>query len=210
MRKEHTYVDCAWCLSWDEEKRTKQVCYSCDGTRKVINPKGQLCNLCGGDMCYTFFNPYSPETKLPEVEQKPNGLYNAQVRGGYYTPGYLLDMNRYTFSFCEKCLRQLFMQCKIKPIVDGMDFYDNIREADCWEDDQRQYEYQEWKKDGGHHKAYLDRKCNSRKDCPNKAIYTIMCNDEFSEDSTCEEHKRKEGGSYSLVQFIRHELKAFL
>lgn len=161
-------------------------------------------------MCYTFFNPYFPEAKAPEVEQTPNGLYNAQVMGGYYTPGYLLDMNRYTFSLCEKCLRELFMQCKIKPTVDGMDFQGNIREPDCWEADQRSYEYQEWEKAGGHHQAYLDRKCNTKKDCPNKAIYTIKINGEFSESSCCEEHKHKEGGSYSLVQFIRHELKAFL
>ena len=102
------------------------------------------------------------------------------------------------------------MQCKIKPTVDGMDFQGNIREPDCWEADQRSYEYQEWEKAGGHHQAYLDRKCNAKKDCPNKAIYTIKINGEFSESSCCEEHKHKEGGSYSLVQFIRHELKAFL
>ena len=161
-------------------------------------------------MCYTFYNPYFPEETAPEVEQTPHGLYNAQVMGGYYTPGHLLDMNRYTFSFCEKCLRQLFMQCKIKPIVDEMDFQGNIQEHECWERDQHSYEYNMWRENGGHHQAYLDRKCNAEKDCPNRAVYTIRNSGEFTEDSCCEEHKRKEGSSYSLVQFIRHELKAFL
>ncbi len=140
--------------------------------------------------------------------EDPHGLYNAKVVGGYESY-HLLDMNQYTFSFCEKCLRQLFIQCKIKPDIDELNFQGGSKE-DSWEDDQRSYEHRVWIDDGGHHQAYLDRKCNSRKNCPNKAVYTIYINDRFSEDSTCEEHKRKEGGSYSLVPFIRHELKVFL
>jgi|SRR5208282_6875497 len=208
----HTYVDCAWCSSWEKERKAKQVCSACEGSGKVINPKELLCNLCGGEMCYTFHNPYFPEAKYESVEQTPCGLYNAQVMGGYYTPGHLLDMNRYTFSLCEKCLRELFVQCKIKPEVDRMDFQGSIRETDCWEDDQRVYEYNMWRENGGHHQAYLDRKCNAKKDCDNKAIYTVRISDEFTEESSCEEHKDKwkNTKNATFVQFIRHELKAFL
>jgi hypothetical protein len=208
MKKEHTYVDCHRCR-WQLEQQPDHdwvtyPCTRCSNTRRIIYPQEILCNMCGECMCHEI----KTLSGLWKTEE-PHGLYNAQVSGGYESY-HLLDMNTYTFNFCEKCLRQLFIQCKIKPTVDGMDFQDNIREEDCWERDQEIYEYRLWKDDGKHHQAYLNRKCNSEKDCPNKAIYTIMINNDFSEDSCCEEHKREEGGSYSLVPFIPNVLKIFL
>lgn len=208
MKKEHTYVDCHRC-KWRIEQQPDHdwIAYPCDrcsNTRRVIAPEELLCNMCGGRMCHEIQTPYG----LWKAED-PHGLYNAKVFGGYESY-HLLDMNKYTFSFCEKCLRQLFMQCKIKPIVDEMDFQDNIREADSWNRDQEIYEYRIWKDSGEYHQAYLNRKCNSAKDCSNKAVYTIMINKDFSEDCCCEEHKREEGGSYSLAPFIPNVLKVFL
>lgn len=118
-------------------------------------------------------------------------------------------MNRYTFSFCEKCLRQLFMQCKIKPQVDEMNFDGGAME-DSWEADQEAYEFRLWRDNGGHHQAYLDKRCNVKKDCPNRAVYTRLINNDFSEECCCEEHKRKDGGSIKHVKFISNILKPFL
>lgn len=119
-------------------------------------------------------------------------------------------MSRYTFSFCEKCLRELFIQCKIKPDVDDINFDNEVLEETGFESDQKQYEYKLWRDAGGHHQAYLERRCNHTKDCPKKAVYTVRINDDFSEDCCCEEHKWHEGGSIRLVQFIPHVLKPFL
>jgi hypothetical protein len=144
---------------------------------------------------------------------QPHGLVDAKVIGGYESY-HLLDMSRYTFSFCEKCLRQLFVQCKIKPEVHDMDFNGNATE-DTWERDHESYEYRVWKDAGLHHQAYVDRKCNAKKDCPNRAVYTRLHHgdedDGFTENCCCEEHK--EVGAYSnsrLTKFISRILRPFL
>lgn len=206
MKKKHNYVDCHHC-KWRLEQEpdfdwNNNICHRCNNARRIIDPKELLCNLCGESICHDI------KTLSGHWETKdPHGLYNAQVTGGYNSY-HLLDLNRYTFSFCEKCLRQLFMQCKIKPLVEEV-FGDSASE-ESWEDDQETYEYRVWYDAGGHHQAYLNRTCNIKKDCPNKAVYTRYINDHFSEDCCCEEHKGPTGLSYTYVQFIRHELKPFL
>lgn len=202
MKKEHTYVKCQAC-EWQLENYPdrdwkENPCRQCNNTRQVVDPREILCNLCGETMC-----PIGTHN-----EQYPHGLYKAKVMGGYDSY-HLLDMNRYTFSFCEKCLRELFIQCKIKPDVDDMDFDDNATECG-WEQDQSSYEYRVWCDSGGAHQAYLNKTCNMKKDCPNKAVYTRLINDNFSEECCCEEHKRKDGGSIKHVKFITQVFKPFL
>lgn len=201
MTKENNYVDCQHCQGWTDTQRRKIVCNLCNNTRRAIDPKDILCNLCGGNMC-----PLGTHN-----EQYPHGLYNAKVTGGYDSY-HLLDMNDYTFNFCEKCLRQLFVQCKIKPVVsnDGSEYVISTLE-ERWDLDQQSYEYRVWTDDGGYHQAYLNRKCNVEKDCPNDAAYTYLYNEEFTEACCCEEHKND--GLYlhrRLVKFIPNTLKAFL
>lgn len=209
--KKLNQVDCLWCKEWEEawhllpEPHEVRDCRRCNNTKKIDDPREVLCNLCGECMCP--LGTYN--------EQVPHGLYNAKVTGGYDSY-HLLDMSQYTFSFCEKCLRQLFIQCKIKPEIHDMNFDLNFNptiayQEYSWEDDQKSYEYNVWRDNGGHHQAYLNRKCNSIKDCPNDAIYTLLHNDiDFTENSFCEEHKNRKYGNSTLVKFISNTLKPFL
>lgn len=205
MKKEHTYVDCHHC-KWQLENVPDRdwvdyPCKYCNNTRFIINPKEVLCNMCGECMC-----PYIKTRSGTWSSDDPHGLYNAKVQGSYESY-HLFDMTNYTFSFCEKCLRQLFNQCKVKPVVSD---YANF-EKRSYEDDLEMYEYRVWKDAGGHHQAYLDKKCNFVKDCPNRAIYTQLINDDFTEDCCCEEHKDRWGYANSrLTKFIPDVLKPFL
>jgi len=198
MNEKHNYVDCDRCGHWADDRRRKEVCEQCNNTRKTIDPKEILCNRCGG-----------PQRPLgTHNEQYPHGLEDAEVTGGYESY-HLFDMTTYKFSICEKCLREMFNQFKIKPTVfDRMSGSEEI--ADPWTQDQEWYEYRIWKDGGGHHQAYLNKTCNMRKDCPNKAVYTRRINGDFSEDCCCEEHRTKDGGSIKHVKFIPNVLKPFL
>jgi hypothetical protein len=201
----HNYVKCQACAFQVENAPTrdwkKAPCDVCHNTRQVIDPREILCNMCGGCMC-----PLGTHN-----EQYPHGLHEAVVVGGYDSY-HLFDMNRYTFSFCEKCLRELFNQCKIKPMVHEMNSYGSDRIDIAWDHDQKEYEYRLWVDGGGYHQAYLDRKCNFVKDCPNTAVYTQLLSDEFTEGCCCEEHKDLFSFAVNgkLTKFIPNVLKAFL
>lgn len=140
-------------------------------------------------------------------EQIPHGLFEAEVSGGYDSHE-LLDGHLYKFSICEACLRRMFMVAKIKPQVSSYISTYNT----SFEDDQKYYEYRQWVKNGGHHQAYMDKKCNMVKDCPNKAKYTQYISDEFTEDASCEEHKDLNAGCVNckMLPFVPNVLKPFL
>ncbi len=159
-----------------------------------------LCNLCG-------------ESLIIEHERSKTtayGLVGAQVTGGYYST-HLLDMNRYQFSLCELCLRQLFIKCKIPPQINCLFGFDNNKMS--FEEDQYLYEFSLWSTNGGAHQAYLNRKCNAALHCPGDAKYTELSDEEFTENCFCEFHN-KPTGPYpeyrSSVKFIPDNLKAFL
>ena len=192
---EHNYVKCDHCIQWDLNERHRRVCTACNNSQMIIDPKEILCNMCGGQ-----------QRHLGTInEQYPTGLENAKVTGGYNSY-HLLDDSSYRFNFCEKCLRELFIKCKIKPqvnvLVDG--------ETDNWDKDQEYYEFKVWKDTGGHHQAYLDRKCNVVKECPNRAEYTRLLGGEFTENCSCEEHKSIDWLGNTNTKFIPNVLKAFL
>lgn len=192
--KKFNYVAC------DSNHDTNEVCRRCNNTKEVIDPKEILCNLCGECMC-----PLGTMN-----EQIPHGLYNAQVQGGYDSY-HLADCSEYEFSFCEKCLRDLFTKCKIPPIMHN--YLSTMKPELNYLEELINYEHKIWKDSGGHHQAYLNGKCNSVKDCPNDAIYTMMYDvDTFSEDSLCEEHSviRLRSRNSKLTKFISNELKIFL
>jgi hypothetical protein len=191
-------VECNRCGHWSDERRLKEVCEQCNNTRKTVDPSTILCNRCGECM-----RPLGTMN-----EQYPHGLEKAEVTGGYDSY-HLFDMTTYKFSICEKCLRELFNQFKIKPGVEDRIDLQPIPYA--WEKDQEAYEYRVWKDEGGHHKAYMSKLCNAAKDCPNRAVYTVLHNGNFSEDSCCEQHKENHLYSNSrLTKFISPVLRAFL
>lgn len=144
-------------------------------------------------------------------EQIPHGLYNASVRGRY-SSYYLINLNRYRFSFCEACLRKMFMLCKIKPKIEDANIVNGDAVEIPYEEDQRRVEYRIWEDDGGAHRAYLNKKCNAIKDCPNNALYTVLLSEEFTEHCCCEEHRDdwKNTINAELVKFIPNVLKPFL
>ncbi len=198
------YIECDHCKNMLEnypiEYWIEHPCPFCKNTRKVIDPREVLCNLCTGPMC-----PLGTMN-----EQIPHGLYRAKVIGGYDSY-HLSDCYKYTFNICEKCLRELFIKCKIKPDIRDVGITGDADIICDWEKDQEGYEYRVWKDTGGFHQAYMDGKCNSIKDCPNKAVYTILLNDEFTEDSTCEDHKgMRLYANSKLTTFIPNKIRVFL
>ena len=204
MSKKYNYIDCFYCKNWTFESRKNNLCRECNNTSKIIDPEEIFCNLCAG--------PMISSSSIDSKYKYPMGLYNISVSGGFESY-HLLDMNKYTFSFCEKCLRELFTQCKIKPdLLDLSGHSNSISPEELWQEDQSYYEYRVWQDTGGHHQAYLNRKCNFVKDCPNDARYTLLSSSgEFSEDSSCEEHKElKPYNNSSLTKFIPNNLKSFL
>lgn len=204
MTKEHVYVDCNRCGHWDEGRRRREVCEQCNNTRQTIDPKEILCNMCGG-----YQRPIGQHN-----EQYPHGLEDAEVTGGYDSY-HIFDCTTYKFSVCEQCLRGLFNQFKIPPLVidrigNDIASLSKTREQ-LWKEDQEAYEYRVWKDKGGHHQAYLDKKCNFVKDCPNKAVYTQLISGDFTENCSCEEHKHLWAyGNSKLTKFIQNILKPFL
>lgn len=198
MTKELNFVDCIRCANWDEKERYFKACPHCHNTKKVVAPQNILCNMCGG-----------PQRPLGTYnEQYSHGLENATVDGGYDSY-HLFDCTEYKFSFCEKCLRELFNKCKIPPTVTCVI---DSEQQDTYANDLLRYEYRVWKDSGGHHQAYLDRKCNAVKDCPNRAEYTIRVSGDFTEDCCCEEHKNTRNNAINCtkVKFIPNVLKPFL
>lgn len=195
-------VECKRCNHWSDAYRRGQVCSNCNNTKLARDPREILCNMCGGCMC-----PIGTMN-----ESYPHGLHEATVSGGYDSY-HLFDTTNYQFSFCEECLRKLFIQCKIPPTIThymgGED--DNLSNEQIWKDDLRYYEYRIWKDNGGHHQAYVNKKCNAVKDCPNAAVYTKLNSNDFTEDCNCEDHKDLHMYSNStLVPFISNVLKPFL
>jgi hypothetical protein len=65
-----------------------------------------ICNKCGASCIEDFEG-------LPSTEVA-YGLIEAEVEGGYYST-YLEDQQSYTFSLCEKCLKELFDKFVIPP-----------------------------------------------------------------------------------------------
>jgi hypothetical protein len=194
-------VVCKRCENWDLFKRQKELCSRCNNSQMVIEPAKVLCNRCGLSL-----RPLGTHN-----EQNQHGLENVYVYGGYDSY-HLHDMIGYNFSICEKCLRELFNQFVIPPNVsDGTDDLNTIPSW-TWEADSVLYDYKIWKDGGGHHQAYLDKKCNQVKNCINNAVYSILIDSEFTEDTSCEEHKEK--GNFALnqkfVKFISNNLKPFL
>ncbi len=201
--KSYNYVECLQCKE-AKTYNTQYKCPYCKDAGKLKDPKQLLCNLCGDSLCLTDEYPSLDERE----KQTPYGLCDAVVTGGYLST-HLLDLSSYTISLCEKCLRHLFMKCKIPPHVHDAfhgDTYD-------FNEDQKAWEYSQWRADGHHNKAYLNQICNGEKDCSNKAIYSVLYNDnDFSEECLCEDHKNKYTNTINakLSKYIKPNMKVLL
>lgn len=194
------FVDCKNCKDWSQERKFKNTCGICKGLGFIQDPKEILCNYCGGSM-----HPDPSDVNW----QTPDGLLNAKVTGNYST-NHLTDEVLYIFSLCERCLRQLFNLCVIPPKI-----YDSRSPSVelNYDADKKHYEYDQWVKNGGFSKAYRDGKCNSVKDCKEKAKYTILYgNETFTENCCCETHLSDYNVTtwYVIVDFIPNNLRAFL
>lgn len=204
---------CDWRCQQPDYDLSKENCRRCNNTRLMDDPAEIFCNMCGGLMCHDITVPSGRWRS-----DSPCGLHNAKVSGGYESY-HLFDMTGYTFSFCEECLRKLFLQCKIPPKVseygignapDGSLTYVD-RSEQSWEDDKTCYEYRVWKDAGHHHQAYLNKMCNAVKDCENKAVYTLLHNDtDFTEEALCEKHADHKYSNSKLTKFVPNVFKPYL
>lgn len=203
-----SFVPCNRCKDWTAEYRFKRLCDSCNNSGLIINPEDRLCNRCGECLC-----------PLDTINHSvPHGLVDAKVTGGYNSY-HLLDCTSYIFSICEKCLRELFIEFKIKPTINDVDVWGEREELSAWDVDQTAYEFRVWKDTGGHHQAYVNRLCNEKKNCPNEAIYTVLYHGrEYGENCCCQQHAAEydwissgpNPNDYKLVPFISDTLKAFI
>ena len=210
MDKENNFVTCQACewqvVGQPNRDWVKHPCSKCKNTRQVIDPREILCNLCGGCMC-----PIGTHN-----EQYPHGLFEARVTGGYDST-HLFDLNTYIFSFCEECLRKLFIQCKIKPLVYDTNISTGGLEGEyTWEADQKNYEERMWQDSDAPHQAYLAKICNQYKDCNKEAVYSLFYDWEeeglkFTEKTACEDHKPIWPSSGAIAKpYVPHKLKPFL
>jgi hypothetical protein len=141
---------------------------------------------------------------------------DAKVTGGYDSH-HLFDLTTYIFSFCEECLRKLFNQCKIKPRLHDTNITTGeLGPEESWEQDQEYYEERIWQSSSAPHEAYLNKQCNTKKDCPHEAVYSIFYEGEsdyiFTEQTSCEAHKSnwKNHVSVVLKSYVSNKLKPFL
>ncbi len=127
---------------------------------------------------------------------------------GEYNSIYINDLFQYQFCICEKCIRNLIVNFKVKPHI----FCPIDLEVISFKEDQEIFEYNLWCQEGKDRQAYIAGKCSCAKDCPNKAIYTVLTDDEFTETSSCEEYKNKykNCANAQLTKFIPNYLKSFI
>jgi hypothetical protein len=177
-------------------------CGVCGGHGAVAKRDAVLCNGCGQSL-YPKVHPGHEGIN----EQIANGLKDVQLVGGYDSDG-LLDMSRYTFSLCERCIRlKVFSACVIPPKVETVGQGMLGWEPSSFEDDQKIWRYMEWKRSGGHATARLHRRCNAEVDCPEEALYSVAYSGNVSDDCLCEQHKARFENvvNSSLTAFVPSE-----
>jgi len=150
-------------------------CHRCKGTGIVRDPKSYVCNRCGGSL--------AGDADMGFGEQY--GLVEASVSGGYSSP-HLFDCTTYTFSLCEKCLRQLFAKFEVPPAVSSSLNYTG--EAETYDEDLRHYNYRLWRKQGCHIERLKLGNCNAIIDCEKAATLRKFCSGSLTNDCSCDEH----------------------
>jgi len=190
-------VPCTRCVNYLGAFRDG-VCSGCENTRFIDDPASHICNMCG-------------ERTRPlgtMNEQYPSGLEYAEVAGGYDST-HLLDGHSYKFSLCELCLRKMFNQFKIPPVINDY----MMQEANPqWSDDQKSYEHAQWISSGGQKEKYKTNICNANKDCSNASKYSIYNDNQLTEYCLCEDHKDEYQyyHGYVLGKFVPFKMRNFL
>lgn len=171
------------------------ICNSCKGAGYLKNPALYTCNMCGDSLLYGSYN-------------EPYGLVD-QVVGGGYGSKHLFDMTSYTFSLCEKCIRDMFNKFVNPPkTIDG-------HEEISFSSDQALYDYRNFCKSKEFDEKYLAGKCNYIIGCNNKAKYTIMENNGcLTRKSACATHSKAKIDRYdgkkmweSITKFVPEHVR---
>lgn len=150
------YKACRSCKKYRDERdfELARRCNICEGTGIVRENKSYSCNKCGGTM------------KATEdcSDSSPHGLVEVTVGGGYHS-FYLSDCTSYTFSMCEKCLREAFEEFKIPPtVVDRMGDGSKGPE-ESYQRDREAYLHQVWCASGGRKEAFKAGLCTDSETC---------------------------------------------
>lgn len=154
-------------------------CRPCKGTGMVRNPASFTCNQCGEPLC-------------PKPNDGPHGMVEASVSGGYDSP-HLLDLTGYTFSLCEKCLRQLFDGFKVPPKV--VNYHDDLAN---YAEEQERYRRWQWRKARGNVSKVKTGLCNATIECHKTAVWRVFISGGMTDDACCDEHKSYFGWANSL------------
>lgn len=102
-------------------------------------------------------------------DKSPHGLVETRVGGGSNS-FHLSDCTSYTFSLCERCLRDLFEVFKIPPQVDSSIGED----PSSYEEDSKYYGHRLWIGEGGCLEAYLNGLCTESMDCGQPARWVTL------------------------------------
>jgi hypothetical protein len=180
------FENCTNCaeLRGNGEFAAANRCWQCKGKGFCRKPESYLCNKCGEGMT-------DPDSK---EDRNIYGLIEATVSGGYGSP-HLLDMNRYIFSLCEKCLRTLFDECKIPPQMGG--------EEQSYASDRASYEYNQWIRSSGPREKFAKGLCTEQRNCMNEAVYVNVRSGLIHEEAYCLEHSKRyqHNNNYELIDF---------
>lgn len=187
------YTNCLACKELRESNDDADLalatkCRDCDGKGVVRAPESYLCNNCGDSLI--------PLDMEKDCKPSPYGLVEKTVSGGYFSD-YLWDCTTYTFSLCEKCLRNLFDQFKIPPQIGGY----MGGGAETYEEDSFYHQERLWRKAGGRLEKLKQGLCNARSACQNPAIYRIFCSSSITDECCCEEHKTNQCLNYEFIPF---------
>lgn len=181
MTDKSMYEACKRCSEARAEQDYERAlrCSLCDGKGFVPRPDAHPCNRCGGSL-------YTPEGTVSE--QVAYGIEHLEITGAYHSEG-LNDLHRYTFSLCERCLRAMFQEWKIRPKVELVTLHDIVEKEIEFEEDQRLWEEGEWRHTGGHALARMQGLCNATKACGKPAAYSVKQSGYLGDECRCEEHK---------------------
>ena len=165
----------------DEDINSKMGCDRCRGSGHILNPRWVTCNMCGGDM----------SCGSEHEETSMYGTGPLSVSGGYLSP-HLTDTTSYHFAFCERCLRTIWSQCKVKPRID---FYMGDGES-TYEEDHSYWINRMWREGGGELRKLPSGLCTHDESCQGSGenIYLIsgsICDRE----RYCSEHAIRGGGN---------------
>jgi len=191
------YTNCLACKELRESNDDSDLvlatkCRDCDGKGVVRTPESYLCNNCGESLI--------PLDMEKDCKPSPYGLVEKTVSGGYFSD-YLWDCTTYTFSLCEKCLRDLFDQFKIPPQIGGY----MGGGAETYEEDSFYHQERLWRKAGGKLEKLKQGLCNDKSFCQNEAKYRIFSSSDLTDHSCCEEH-RVNNENCMNYEFVNFEL----